>query len=163
MEQVNFFENNFEQAEKAFMSHKKIISEHLPFADIQHVGSSAIPSCLTKGDIDIQVRVATEKFPLAVKALETLYDINEGSSKTDDFRAFQDDSATPPLGVQLTVINSEVDFFWKFRDVLLENNKYLKEYDDLKKSHEGSEMDKYRQAKNKFFEKIMETPEYKRL
>ncbi|MFC7365413.1 MULTISPECIES: GrpB family protein [Bhargavaea] len=163
MEQVTFFENNFEHAKEAFLSNKKIISGQLPFADIQHVGSSAIPNCLTKGDLDIQVRVTREQFPTAVKSLDALYEINEGSSKTDYFRAFQDDSAIPPLGIQLTVIDSEVDFFWKFREVLLKNNKYLKEYDELKKSHEGNDMDKYREAKSGFFIKLMETSEYKKL
>ncbi|AHA58141.1 hypothetical protein M493_09057 [Geobacillus genomosp. 3] len=42
-----------------------------------------------------------------------------------------------PLGVQLTAIDSELDLFWKFRDVLLANDRYRVEYDELKKQHEG--------------------------
>lgn len=78
MEQVNFFENIlcYEKVEKAFLLHKKIISERLPFADVQHVGSSAIPNSLTKGDLDIQVRVTLEQFPIAVQTLEALYELN---------------------------------------------------------------------------------------
>jgi GrpB-like predicted nucleotidyltransferase (UPF0157 family) len=165
VEQVSFFDNSqlFEKVEKVYLLHKKLISERLPFADVQHVGSSAIPSCLTKGDLDIQVRVTFEQFPIAVQTLEKLFELNEGSVKTDSFRAFKDDSAAPPLGVQLTVINSEFDFFWKIRDVLLQNDKLRKDYDDLKKSYEGKEMDKYREAKSKFFSKVMETPEFRKM
>ncbi|MEC1153931.1 GrpB family protein [Cytobacillus horneckiae] len=165
MEQVNFFENNlcYEKVENAYLLHKKIINERLPFADVQHVGSSAIPNSLTKGDLDIQVRVTLEQFPIAVQTLEALYELNEGSSKTDCFRAFKDNSTVPALGVQLTVINSEVDFFWKFREVLLINDKYRKEYDDIKRNYEGKEMDKYREAKSEFFGKLMETPEFRKL
>ena len=166
MEQVNFFENShfYEDIEEAFSFHKKLIKERLPEADVQHVGSTAIPNSLTKGDLDIQVRVTPEQFPMAVQTLSALYELNEGSVvKTDSFRAFKDDSAVPPLGVQLTVINSEFDFFWKFRDVLLIEEKYRKEYDDLKRNYEGKEMNDYREAKNEFFQRIIESPEYKKL
>ncbi len=70
-----------------FFIHQKRISKHLPFADIQHVGSTTIPNSLTKGDLDIQVRVPFEQFPTAVQALEALYEVNKGSGKTDFFRA----------------------------------------------------------------------------
>ena len=165
MEQVNFFDNSlfYEKVKKTFYLHKNLIKERLPEADVQHVGSTAVPNCLTKGDLDIQVRVTTEQFQMAVQTLSALYELNEGSVKTDSFRAFKDDSTVPPLGVQLNVINSEFDFFWKFRDVLLINDKYRKEYDDLKRNYEGKEMDEYREAKNEFFQRIIETAEFKKL
>ncbi len=53
--------------------------------DIQHIGSTAIPNSITKGDLDIQVRVSKEDFTKAVEILSTIYDINEGSTKTDFF------------------------------------------------------------------------------
>lgn len=163
MERVNFFNNKslYEKAEETFFIHKAVIEELLPEAEVQHVGSTAIPNSITKGDLDIQVRVTANLFPNAVKELAKLYELNEGSVKTETFRAFKDDSTVPPVGVQLTVINSEFDFFWKFRDVLLFNDNYRQEYDDLKRRYEGMEMRHYREAKNKFFEKVMSSPEYK--
>ena len=165
IEQVFFSNNNqlYEKAEATFNAHKKIIQELLPDADIQHVGSTAIPNSLTKGDLDIQVRVKQENFSDAVKRLSALYELNEGSVKTDNFRAFKDDSANPSLGVQLTTINSEFDFFWKFREVLLQNGQYRMEYDRLKRAFEGKGMEEYREAKNEFFQKLMETPEFNNL
>lgn len=165
MEIVNFTNDKslFERAEKIFIEHEKIIKGQLPEADIQHIGSTSIRNSLTKGDVDIQVRVLPEHFPKAVQVLSKLYLLNEGSIKNDFFRAFKDDSTDPPLGVQLTVIDSEFDFFWKFRDILLINEKYQKEYDNLKRNYEGKEMDKYREAKNEFFQKIIETPEFNKL
>ncbi|RCW40855.1 GrpB family protein [Paenibacillus prosopidis] len=67
------------------------------------------------------------------------------------------------LQVQVTVINTEFDFFWKFRDVLLTNDNYRVRYDELKKNFDGKEMDDYREGKNAFFEWLMETPEFKSL
>lgn len=163
MEHVNFFDNKlfYVNAEKTFLAQKNTIKKLLPEADVQHVGSTAIPNCITKGDLDIQVRVVLEQFPKAVQELSSLYEVNDGSVKTDTFRAFKNDSTIPPLGVQLTVIDSEFDFFWKFRDVLLLNNKFRKEYDEVKRKYEGKEMDEYREAKNAFFQRLMETPEFK--
>jgi len=140
--------------EGTFNTQKAQIKKVIPNADIHHVGSSAIPNSLTKGNLDIQVRVSTKSIPIAFEELSKLYELNEGSIKTNEFRAFKDDTITPPLGIQLTVFASEFDFFWKFRDILLQNGKYRIEYDNLKREFEGKEMDKYREAKHDFFNKI---------
>ncbi len=164
LEKVNFFDSELfnEKAEKTFVLHKNKIKELMPEVDIQHVGSTAIPNSITKGDLDIQVRVDPQQFSKAVELLSNLYEVNEGSIKTDTFRAFKDDNTNPPLGIQLTVIDSEYDFFWKFREVLMANKSYRDEYDNLKKEYEGKAMDVYREAKDKFFEVLMETPEFKK-
>lgn len=165
MEWVYFYnQNRFKYgAEETFITQKELIKKLIPNADIQHVGSSAIPNSLTKGDLDIQVRIPKNQFLKAVEALSILYETNDGSIKTNEFRAFKDDTITPSLGVQLTVIDSEYDFFWKFRDVLLQNTQYRLEYDELKRKFEGKAMEAYREAKDDFFSKIIETPEFKRL
>jgi GrpB-like predicted nucleotidyltransferase (UPF0157 family) len=150
-------------AEKAYCHNRTRILELLPKADVQHVGSTAIPGSITKGDLDIQVRVNSEDFEYAVKVLVTLYELNEGSTRTDFFTAFKDDSAIPPLGVQLTVVNSELDIFWKFRELLLANEQYRGEYDELKKKYNGREMDTYRTAKDEFFRRLMDSAEFAKL
>jgi len=162
---VNFI-NTIEiidSAERIYAKHKKMIRKGLPDADIQHVGSTAIPNSLTKGDVDIQVRVKSDHFFTAVEKLSNLYDINDGSVKTEQFRAFEDETENPSLGVQLTVKGSEYDFFWKFRDVLIMNDTYREKYDNLKIKYEGIDMERYRDAKGEFFDKIMTTPEYMEL
>lgn len=163
MEIVNFAEQiTFnEQAEQLFAEQSARLTALLPQADIQHVGSTAIPNSLTKGDLDIQIRVAASDFEHAVEVLSRRYELNDGSVSTDSFRAFKDDTTDPPLGVQLTVIDAEFDFFWKFRDVLRNNELYKQKYDTLKSAYNGKDMDDYRNAKNGFFEWLMETPEFK--
>ena len=68
MEIVNFFYNKslYEKAEVTFFIHKSLIEELLLETDVQHVGSTAIPNSITKGDLDIQVRVNANIFPKAV-------------------------------------------------------------------------------------------------
>ncbi|KOS62014.1 GrpB family protein [Lysinibacillus agricola] len=163
MEKVNFFDNELftTKNEQFFLIHKTKIKKLLPAADVQHVGSTAIPNSITKGDVDIQVRVSAEQFSKAEELLSSLYEGNDESIKTDTFRAFKDDTSNPPLGVQLTVIESEFDFFWKFREVLLKNKNYLEEYNSLKKEYENKSMDDYREAKDQFFQRLMKTLEFK--
>ncbi|MGP3561351.1 GrpB family protein [Geobacillus sp. BK01] len=165
MELVSFLLSNQirERAERVFSEHQERILRLLPKADVQHVGSTAIPNSLTKGDVDLQVRVPESMFAEAIEKLSTLYKVNEGSVRTDSFCAFYDETADLPLGVQLTAIGSELDLFWKFRDVLLANDRYRVEYDELKKQYEGKNMEEYRQAKQRFFGRLMKTPEFQRL
>lgn len=165
MEIVQFLKTDemSELAEKSFDQHRKRILEVVPEADIQHVGSTAVPGSLTKGDLDIQVRVKPEEFIAAIEALSALYELNEGSTQTDSFRAFKDDHALPPLGVQLTVYNSELDIFWKLREVLLANEQFRIEYDQLKEHYNGGEMAKYRDAKNEFFQRLLGSVEFNNL
>jgi hypothetical protein len=47
--------------------------------------------------------------------------------------------------------------------VLLANEKYRVEYDQLKLKYEGKSMDEYREAKSEFFDRLMKTPEFRKL
>ena len=90
-----------------------------PSADIVHIGSTAIPGCLTKGDLDVCVRVNREDVARVDALLATGYARNTGSFRSAEFSAFKDDSHHPPLGVQLVARGSELDVFVGFRDCLL--------------------------------------------
>ncbi len=67
----------------------------LPAADIRHIGATAVPGCLTKGDLDIVVRVSDEAFKEADAALASNYVSNEGSIRTNSFSALEDASSHP--------------------------------------------------------------------
>ncbi|MFE8603678.1 GrpB family protein [Archangium violaceum] len=64
------YEEVRERAEEAFRGHHARLSSLLPYADIQHVGSTAIPGARTKGDLDIQVRVPPGRFAEAERLAE---------------------------------------------------------------------------------------------
>ncbi|SSV82035.1 Uncharacterised protein family (UPF0157) [Acinetobacter pittii] len=55
-----------------FNSYKKDISTLLPFAKIEHIGSSAIPNAISKGDLDIYVEVKPDQFKFAIERLKHL-------------------------------------------------------------------------------------------
>lgn len=100
--------------------HSLQIQQLIPNAEIHHLGSTAVPNALTKGDIDLQIRVKQKDFPEAKRLLLSKYELNTGSSQTSFFSAFEMEDELP-IGVQLTVINSEIDHFWKFSEFLKAN------------------------------------------
>ncbi|MED4071945.1 GrpB family protein [Priestia endophytica] len=150
-----------EAAETLFLEEKAKLQSLLPHAEIHHVGSTAIPGSLTKGDVDIQVIVNQEDFNSSKEILVKYYDVNAGSVSDVTFISFKEDDRNPPLGIQLTVRNSSLDIFWKITSVLRENENLRQQYDQIKQEFNGRSMEEYREAKERFFINLMKTMEYK--
>lgn len=144
-----------QRTEELFLSERKKILHVVPNADVQHIGSTAIPGSLTKGDLDIQVRVKQEDFEKVQNALSKIYKPNKSNPPTKTYSSFKDSGAKIPLGIQLTVIGSKEDDFVALRDILIKNEKHLKAYNTLKKQYQGKPMREYRKAKEKFVEKVL--------
>ena len=129
----------------------------LPIAITLWIGSTAIPHALTKGDVDLNVRVAHERFHGAVSVLRRLYSLHQLENWSDSFASFKDDDSFPlKFGVQLTVRGSSDDFFLVLRDLFLADRQLAKEYDDLKRSFDGKSTDAYWAAKAAFFTRLLE-------
>jgi GrpB-like predicted nucleotidyltransferase (UPF0157 family) len=110
----------------------------IPGGDIQHVGSTAIPGSLTKGDLDIQVRIAASQYQAAKACL-----------------CVEDYSRDTPVGVHLTVIGGSCDSQFLFRDLLNSQEQLREAYNELKLSFEGKSMTSYRDAKAEFVERLL--------
>ena len=131
----------------------------VPGADVQHVGSTAIPGSLTKGDLDVQVRVPASSYAEAKRRLAQLYRINGGGFVAADAASFEDYSTTPSLGVHLTVIGGSADIQFQFRDRLLASAELREQYDLLKRQFEGRSMERYRDAKAAFVSRVLLGPQ----
>ena len=149
--------------ETAFRRHRRRIKRLVPDGSIEHVGSTVIPNCLTKGDLDIQVRVPRAAYPVAKSALLRHYEILPGGFTGRSAVSFKDDNATISVGVHLTVMGGSSDIQWRFREVFLARADLLQAYDALKRRFEGKSMATYRRAKTRFFQKLRTTPEYRAL
>jgi GrpB-like predicted nucleotidyltransferase (UPF0157 family) len=124
-------------------------------ADIRHIGSTAVPGCQTKGDLDIVVRVVIEDFATADAVLAARFPRNTGSVCTDTFAAFEDATTAPHLGIQLVVIRSQFDDFHRFDAALRWDASLVERYNALKIQFHGRPMDEYRVAKNAFIAEVL--------
>ncbi|MFC0557784.1 GrpB family protein [Halalkalibacter alkalisediminis] len=159
---VTFFQQETfrEAAHKVIQKHKQLIQTCIPGVEIRHIGSTATEGLLTKGDVDLQVRVGDKQFNRARVALLGLYELNRGSFQTSYFCAFEKMDEQLPLGVQLTVKHSGIDHFWKVTEFFKGNPTYIQLYNELKRKYEGKEMEAYRKEKADFFHQIFATKEY---
>lgn len=144
-------------AEALFQQVKKQLSEHVPSGtEILHVGATAIPGCLTKGDLDIVIRADDKHFADVEAMLAKRYLRNAGSIRTDYFSAFEDGSTVPHLGIQLVKKDGEYDFFHTFTDALREAPELVQRYNALKAAYDGKPMEAYRAAKAEFVGKVLQ-------
>ncbi|MDR7039050.1 hydroxypyruvate isomerase/GrpB-like predicted nucleotidyltransferase (UPF0157 family) [Methylobacterium sp. BE186] len=126
-----------------------------PGSAIEHVGATAIPLCLTKGDLDVAIRVRPEDFETCRRILAGRFAPNAGSVATPTFRAFADAGSDPSLGLQLVVRESEFDVFTRFRDRLRAEPGLVAAYNALKLRHAGGAMETYRAAKSAFIAEVL--------
>ena len=154
MEIVKFIktEEISEQVNTLFESERQKLSGLLPNAAIEHVGGTSILGTITKGDLDINVRVKPKDLDTTLKILKTLYEINQTENWSKEFASFKDDSRH--IGVQVTVIDSPEDYFVAQREYLKSNPQAVFELNALKKKFDGKNMNEYRKEKSKFFEEI---------
>lgn len=150
--------NDFKQiADREVTRQKARILNVLPSADIQHIGSTAIPGSITKGDLDINVRVKKEDFDNAVQEIKKLYDINQPENWMADFASFKDENnLSIDFGVQLTVIDSPIDDFVKLKNIIAGSPELIEKFNEMKIKFEGKDMSEYRKEKADFFQKLRE-------
>jgi GrpB-like predicted nucleotidyltransferase (UPF0157 family) len=144
-----------EQAERVLSEEVPLLQLLLPWADIQHIGSTAIPGTITKGDMDLVVRVPKEKFAKSRDRLNSIYDIHQPENWSSTFVSFKDDRKALPLGIQLTILHGEDDVFIRFRDQLRTDPQLLAEYNALKENCQNQSAEFYLEKKGAFFESWM--------
>ncbi len=128
----------------------------VPGADIQHVGSTAILGSLTKGDLDVQVRVVASKYSPAKERLSRVFQVNLGGFAADAAISFEDHRSEPHVGIHLTIIGGSADIQWRFRDILQASELLRREYDDLKRQFDDKSMSSYRAAKERFVTRVLD-------
>ena len=141
----------------AFDSHRRQIIQLMPGSEVEHVGSTAVPGALTKGDVDLLVRVSSDQFGRAVKALGDVYSVHQPDEWTPRYASFvAPGEKDPPVGVQVAVAGSQEDrFFGPFRDALIADPELLAEYNALKRRLDGAEYERYTDAKAEFVERTL--------
>lgn len=141
--------------EKLFLRYKSKIEEVLPDVRVEHIGASAIPTAISKGDLDIFVGVEAFELERVVQLLVTL----GFQEKVDTLRTPElcmlESSSTEDVAIQVVASGSEFEFFLIFRDKLRSNMSLVQQYNELKLSCEGLSQDAYRLKKSAFIEQVL--------
>jgi GrpB-like predicted nucleotidyltransferase (UPF0157 family) len=143
--------------EDAFERERARLLALLPAAEVLHTGGTSIPDALTRGDLDVHVRVAPADFVPARDKLSRAYTSYNRETWTDEFATFVRTDAEVDIGVALTAVDGEHDrrFLSAWRR-LRSDPQLLKEYNALKEAHDGAtDDDLYRVAKSAFFDRLV--------
>jgi len=143
-------------AQRSFARIAENVSSMLPTAEVEHVGATAVAGCLTKGDVDVLVRVTREGFPSAMGALDATLQRSVPNDSTAEYVEYDFDSAGCYGSVQLVVAGGWHDRrFRGLKSVLVSDDAALARYNELKRYHEGLSMTDHRIAKAAFIDALL--------
>ena len=132
------------------------IATLLPGTEVHHVGATAISGALTKGDLDVVVRVEAGDFAATIEKLRTAFLVKQPENWDPYFASFGTDTEYPlPVGVQLVIIDSEADFFLFVRDYLASHPDALAAYNRAKRESLGLSPGDYWKAKDRVLAPIV--------
>lgn len=139
-----------------FATLKSRILQVLPQGEVDHIGSSAIKGAISKGDLDILVRVRSDEMAEAIKAIESLgFKIKEGTLRTESLCMLVTAEFNEDVAIQLIAQGSEFEDFLLFRDKLNSNPDLVMQYNQLKLKSTNLTPDEYRIKKSEFIQKIL--------
>lgn len=134
------------------------VLEILPEADVDHIGSSAINGAISKGDLDILVRVQKSHIEKSIEQIKKLgFKEKQGTLRTDSLCMLFTNEFKEDVAIQLIARGSEFEDFIRFRDILNSNPKLVIEYNQLKIESEGLTADQYRLKKSLFIEQVLKS------
>ncbi|MCY6411240.1 GrpB family protein [Acinetobacter sp. VNH17] len=138
-----------------FEDYKNKIQQLIPYATIEHIGSSAIPNAISKGDLDIYIEVPSQYFLNSIEQLKTL----NFKEKLDTLRTHELcmlESQQHDVALQIVVTGSEFCNFLTFRDRLRRFPDLVTQYNQLKQRCVGSSQEQYREIKSNFIQQILD-------
>ena len=140
-------ESGLPTARHCFAEVAAVIFAKLPYAEVEHVGGTAVPGCLTKGDIDVLVRVSRADFQQALTVLDDLLVRSTRNEPADDYVEYEYSAAAVATSVQLVAAGGTHDDFHRLKAILKADPEALERFNAMKLRYDGRSMTEYRQAK----------------
>lgn len=157
---LRFLDPHQYQAEvsRLFSTVSKEVRRLLPKARVEHIGASAIPGAISKGDLDVFVGVGHAELDSAVRRLGAKgYCVKRDTLRTESLCMLENNSYEYPVALQVAANGSQFEMFLSFRDALRQNKSLLKEYNQMKHLCEGKSENCYRIRKSEFIEYVLES------
>ena len=144
------------RAQLAFAALAGDLSALLPHAEVEHVGATAVPGCLSKGDLDVLVRVARPVFEASAVVLDGALHRSDRNAPTAEYVEYDAAVEDVAASVQLVAAGSELDDrFSRLKAILLADPAALADYNELKVRCEGGTMSAYRLAKAELIDALL--------
>jgi GrpB-like predicted nucleotidyltransferase (UPF0157 family) len=126
----------------------------LPAHDLRHTGGSSVPGALTRGDIDLHLRVAPADFATTVARLREVYPVVHPEIWQATLATFTVPAALP-AGLAVTPAGSVHDVrFTRCWQLLAADPALLAGYNAMKRAAG----DDYEQRKSAFFDRLLDLP-----
>jgi GrpB-like predicted nucleotidyltransferase (UPF0157 family) len=120
--------------------------------DLVLVGGSSFPGALTRGDIDLHLRVPSTDFTGVVETLKTAFVVVHPEIWAPTLATF-DVADDPPVGLAVTPAGSEHDLrFTRSWQLLAADPALVQEYNEVKRSATDAE---YEARKSAFFDMLL--------
>jgi GrpB-like predicted nucleotidyltransferase (UPF0157 family) len=123
--------------------------------EVHHIGATAMPFGHTKGDVDVNLRVAAGTFAAAVAALRALFPVAQPANWTPTFASFSCDAYPLPLGIQVTLMGSPDDFLLELNERICSDPELVRKYDAVKIGAAPRGSNAYWEAKNDFLRRLL--------
>jgi GrpB-like predicted nucleotidyltransferase (UPF0157 family) len=143
-----------ELAGEVVASFRAAIAGAVP-GEVHQIGATAMPVGHTKGDVDVNLRVAPDEFAAAVASLRDRYAVAQPENWTAGFASFSCDDYALPLGIQVTRIGDPDDFLLALNERLQASPELARRYDEVKLGAAGQGRTAYWEAKNAFLQKLI--------
>jgi GrpB-like predicted nucleotidyltransferase (UPF0157 family) len=143
------------EAQQYFEEVEAFILEFLPGAHVEHVGSTAVPGCIGKGDVDVVVRVGSGEFEAARSILDGRLPRSSRNDATERYAEYDYARREQVVSVHLVAVDGTHDVFHQFKTLLLTQPGLVAQYNSLKRVWDGREMEGYRLAKAQFIESVL--------
>ncbi len=123
----------------------------LPHHELLLTGGSSVPGALTKGDVDLHLRVDRADFAATVAILRGIYEVVHPEIWQDTLATFAV-AAPLPTGVAVTPVGSGHDVrFRRSWQLLAGDPALLAGYNAMKRAHDGD----YERRKSAFFDRLL--------
>ncbi len=148
-------DNNYILWKEMFDNEKKILSNIFPNSVIEHVGSTAVKGLLAKPIIDIAVGLNSLNIDNVIDKLND-YEIKYNS---DEILLIKEENNETNYLIHVLDINSDrYKNMIRFRDILINNSKIRKAYEELKinlKNKYSNDRIMYTKSKEDFIKRIL--------
>ena len=131
------------------------LGDLVPYGIVEHVGGTSLADGITKGDVDVNLRVPPERMAEAVSCVESCFPAAQRENWTPTFASFSDPSHELPVGIQVTALGGPEDKMVALRELFLRRPELLEEYAACKRRAAASGPEGYWEAKNELLQRII--------